>query len=94
MITDYFCQNQSSVINFTTDDVISKFELFSKNMMNNIYITESMRKYWMHILDEYLDEEDTPYSDGFNFWIECLYQYFNELPLVEDVEIYYIVWKS
>ena len=45
MITDYFCQNQSSVINFTTDDVISKFELFSKNMMNNIYITESMRKY-------------------------------------------------
>ena len=48
----------------------------------------------MHILDEYLDEEDTPYSDGFNFWIECLYQYFNELPLVEDVESYYIVWKS
>ena len=36
--------------------------------MNNIYLTESMQKYWLNMLDEYLDGKFTTYSDGFDFW--------------------------
>ena len=36
------CQNNSSIINFTTDNMKSKFELVSKNKMNNLYLTKSM----------------------------------------------------
>ena len=38
---------------FTTDDITSKFELFSKNKMNDLYLTESMHIDGLHILDEY-----------------------------------------
>ena len=39
-----FCQNNDHVIIFTTDDMRSKFEAFSKNEMDAIYLTEVMRK--------------------------------------------------
>ena len=48
-----FCQNYSSVINFKTCYMTSKFGLFSKNKMNNIYITESMQTDWLHMIYEY-----------------------------------------
>ena len=44
----------------------SKFELFSTGKMNNLYITESMQTNWMHMLDDYRDEKDTPYSDDYD----------------------------
>ena len=40
---------------------------FSKRKMNNLYLTESMRTYWLHMSYEYWDERDTPYSDDFEF---------------------------
>ena len=55
----------------------SKFELFSKNKMNNLYLTESMQTDWLHMLDEYWDKKDTPCSDDFYLWPDWLYQYSN-----------------
>ena len=34
-----FYQNIDNVINFTTDDIISKFEAFSNNKMDALYLT-------------------------------------------------------
>ena len=36
------CQNNEPVINFTTDEIRSKFEVFSKYKMDELYITEIM----------------------------------------------------
>ena len=36
------CQKNASVINFTTDDMTSKFGLFLKDTTNHLYLTESM----------------------------------------------------
>ena len=36
------CQNNLPIINFTTDDMTSKFELFSKKKMNGFYLTEKI----------------------------------------------------
>ena len=54
-ITDYiipegFCQNNQYVINFNTDDMISKFEAFTKNNLDTLYLTESMRTEWIQTL--------------------------------------------
>ena len=46
------------------------------------------------MLDGYWDEKNTPCSDIFDFWPDCLYQYFNELPLGEAIESDYLMWKS
>ena len=43
----------------------SKFELFSKNKMNSVYLTESMQTDWLQILYSYWGEVDTPYSGDF-----------------------------
>ena len=59
--------------------------------MNNLYLTKSMRTDWLHMLDEYWDEKDTPYSDDFDFWPDWLFQYYNELQLVEDIESYHLM---
>ena len=48
----------------------------------------------MHVLHEYLDEEDTPYSGDSDFCPEWLFQYFNEIPLDEDIESSYLVWSQ
>ena len=45
--------------------------------MDAINPTEIMRAYCLHMLDEYWDEVDTPYSDNFDFWPECFFQYYN-----------------
>ena len=79
------CQKTASIINFTTDDMTSKFELFSNNKMNNQYLTEIMRTNWLQILDEYWDEKYTPYSYDSDFWPDFLYKYLNELPLYESI---------
>ena len=93
MIPVYFCKNKS-VINFTTDDMTYKFEFFSKNKMNNLYITKIMRACWMHMLDYYWDEKDIPYSDDHGFWADWVYNYSNELLLGEDIKSAYLTYKS
>ena len=70
MIPVDFCQKNKHIINFTTEDMTSKFELFSKNKMYALYLTETMRTEWLQALDQYWDEEDTPYSYHFGFWPE------------------------
>ena len=40
--------------------------------MNNLYITERMRTYWLHVSDELWDEKYTPYSDDFDLCPDCL----------------------
>ena len=62
--------------------------------MDAIYLTEIMKTNCMKTLDEYWVEGHTSLSDDFNFWTECLFQYYNELPLDEAIESDYIVWKS
>ena len=39
-----FSRNNYHVINFTPDDMRSKFEAFSKKKMDALYLTESMQK--------------------------------------------------
>ena len=41
IITVVLCQKNEPIINFTTDDMRSKFEVFSKNKMGVLYLTES-----------------------------------------------------
>ena len=52
MIPVSLCQNIEPVINFTTDDITSKFEAFSKNKMDELYLTEGTQTEWMHMLDD------------------------------------------
>ena len=99
LITDYIipvycCQNKSSIINFTIDDMTSKFELFSRNKINNLYQTESVLKAWMQLLDKYWNERDRPLPDYFEFCPDWLFQYYNELTLSEFIESVFLVWKS
>ena len=35
------CKNNKYVIKFTTDEMISNFELFTKNKMDTLYLTEN-----------------------------------------------------
>ena len=67
MIPVDFCQNNDHVINFTTDEIISKFEEFSKKN-DALYLTEIMQTEWLQMLDEYWDEGDTPYLGDFISW--------------------------
>ena len=53
-----------------------------------------MRTDWLHMSYECWDEIDTPYVDDFEFYPEWLFQYFNELPLGEDIESAYLMWKT
>ena len=71
-----------------------KFELFSDNKINSLYLTEIMLIYGKHTFDEYCEERDTPYSDDFGLWHEWLFTYFNEMLLGEAIEIAYLMWKS
>ena len=60
MIPLYLYQNNEPVINFTTDDMISKLESFSKNRTDALDLTKIMRTKWLKMLDKYWDERDTP----------------------------------
>ena len=53
MIPIDFCKN--NINNLTTEDII-----FSNNKMYERYITEIVQIDWLHPLDEYRYEEDTP----------------------------------
>ena len=95
LIPDYMipvdcCKKNASIINFTTDDMISKFELFPKNKMNNIYLAEIMGTDWLQMLDEYRDEKGTPYSDYFYFCPYWLFKYCNKISLGEDIGSAYL----
>ena len=94
MIHMDFCQKNLSIFNITTDDMASMFNFFSRNKMNNLHLTESMRTDWIQMLDRYCNEIDTTCSDDFEFWPEWLFQCFNELPLIEAIESSYLTWKS
>ena len=87
------CQTNEPIINFITDDMTSKFELFSKNKIKNIYLTEIMQSYWMQMLDDYWDEKYTPHSDDYDLWPDYLYKHFNGIPLGEAIESDYLAWK-
>ena len=63
---------------------------FSRNKVNNIYLTEIMQIYWLHMLDAYWYERDAPYSDDFELWPELLIQYFNEILLDESIASAYL----
>ena len=84
----------SSIINFKADDMTYRLDFFSKNKINHLYINEILRTDFPQMLDEYWDERDTPISDGFDFWPDWLFQYYNELPLGEDIESAYLTWKA
>ena len=62
-------QKNKYVTNFTTDDMISKFEAFTNHKLNPFYLTDSMRTEWLQILDEYWDEERTHFSSSFGLLI-------------------------
>ena len=71
--------------------MVSKFEVFTKNKMDALYITENMRTEWLQTLYELWDEGDSGY---FCFWPKWLFQYYDELALVEAIESFYLAWKS
>ena len=60
MISGDFCQNDQYVINFTFDGIILKFEAFTKNKLDTLYLTEIMITEWIEIIYECWDEGDTP----------------------------------
>ena len=50
MIPMDFCKK--TLIDFTTDDMTSNFEVFSKNKMDALYISEIIETDWMQTLYE------------------------------------------
>ena len=94
MIPFNFCQNNDNVINFTTDDLRYKFEVFSKNKIDALYLTERIQKEWLQTLYEYWYEWDKMHSGYFYFWPQWLLQYYNKMPLGQSIVIAYLMWKS
>ena len=90
MIPVDFSQNTKYIINFTTDDMISRFDYFEKNKMNALYLNKIMRKEWLQMLDEFWYKRDTNYSDYSDFWPQCLFKYYYELPSCEATESVYL----
>ena len=88
-----FCQNNEPVINFTTDYIIPKFEVFTKNKIDELYLIESTIIEWIQIIYEFWYEVGKPYSEGFDIWLQWLFQYYYELVLGESIEIVYLTWK-
>ena len=54
------CIKKSPIINFTTHDMKSKFELFSKYKVDALHLTESIQIDCSNLLYEYWDEGYTP----------------------------------
>ena len=71
-----------------------KFETFSNNIIDALYLTKSMWTEWLQALDEYWDEVNIHYSGGFVLFPELLFQYYNELALCEANESSYLMWES
>ena len=51
----------------------SKFKVFSKNKMDELYLTKSMITEWIQTLDELWDELDKPQSGDFDFWPQWVF---------------------
>ena len=51
MIPVDFCQKNKPVVNFSTENMTPKFEVFSKNKMYALYLTEIIQIDWMQVLD-------------------------------------------
>ena len=77
MVPEDFCQNNQYLITFTTDENISKFEVFTNNKLDTLYPTESTRIEWLQTLYEYWDKGDTLFSSASSFWAQFLFQYNN-----------------
>ena len=71
----------------------SKFEAFPKNKMYELHITEIIGTDWPHTLNEYWYQVYTPYLGDFYFYPEWLFQYYNEIPIGEYIESYYLTWN-
>ena len=90
----YLCQKYKHIINFSTELITFKFELVSVKQTNSVYLTEIIITDLLQILYGLWEEIDTPYSYDFYLWLEWLFRYYNELPLDEDIESTYLMWKS
>ena len=55
--------------------MISTFEAFSKDKMDVIYTTESMRTDWLQNIYEFQDELDKLYLGDFDFCPDWLFRY-------------------
>ena len=64
MIPKHCSHKNPYIINYASDDIISKFEAFTKNKVDTIYLIEIIRTEWLQIIDEYCNEGDTPYSSS------------------------------
>ena len=53
-----------------------------------------MRIERVQILDEYCHEGDTTYQSSFDFYLQWLFKYFNEITIGENIESTYSTWKS
>ena len=53
MIPVDFCQKNKPVVNFSTENMTPKFEVFSKNKMYALYLTEIIQIDWLQLLIEY-----------------------------------------
>ena len=62
--------------------------------MDALYKNESMKTYWLQNLGKYWEEEDTTYSDDFDFWPEWLFRYYHGLTLGQAIESAYLMWTS
>ena len=63
MIPMDFCKKTPSLI--LQLNIWHRSLIFFKEKMDALYITESMRTYWLHTLYECWDEGDIPYSGDF-----------------------------
>ena len=68
IIMVYCVEKNKYVINFTTDDMRSKFEVFSNNKIDTLYLNEIIQTEWIQMMDELWDEGEKPYSNDFYLW--------------------------
>ena len=56
-----FFQRNKFIINFTTDDMVSKFEAFTNYKIYTFDLTEIMRTECLQVIDEYRDKENNSF---------------------------------
>ena len=89
-----FCQKNKYITYFTSDDIISKPEVFTKYKLYISYLTKTMRTEWIKMLEKYWDGGDKPYSSSYYFWPQWLFKYNDELPICEAIETYHLTWNT
>ena len=65
LIKIVFFQKNHSVINLTSDDMISKFEVFGSHKLDAFYQTEIMITEYIQMLDVFWEEENKIYLGTF-----------------------------